>query len=764
MKKLTFIITLCLIFSIVSAQKKEQNQLNVNPGASGVKASITYKFSTAISDEDPGAGMFRFGSGEAASVRYIYLNKTDSKGEDQTKWYSTWDKNTGASGRGGITVTNLSGTIICEFNVTAVFAETDNYWKVPVEFVSGTLPGDGLNCVLVFDRIVHRKPSGNTEQPVVEQPVVNQPVVEQAPVNQPVVQQPVVEQPVINQPVVEQPVNNPPVIEQKHEENQQPEIEKKQEEKPPVIEQKHEENQQPEIEKKQEEKPPVIEQKHEENQQPEIEKKQEEKPPVIEQKQEENQKPEIEKKQEEQAPVVEQKHEEQLQVPVEERKEQADKVKKNLPSEGELIAGNEIKNEKPGVNQQVGVTVQKRKHEFDDDVVQQNNQVPVKNNQQVINKPVSNDRNQNKPPVNQTTTTNQQNQNPPVIDNNQQNRRPPLTQSNQQNQKPPVTQTNQQNQNPPVIENNQQNRRPPVTQSNQQNQKPPVTQTNQQNEKPPVNQVNQTTVQNQTVIQNTNVIQNNQVSQVNNTQVNQYNQYNQYNQNNQYNQYNQNNQVNKNNQRPQGNQNKPVRQDNNVQVNRENQSFEISEADRRTQVNRESHFVMNQSVTASSSHTGWFRGIIELGYGFGMGDYGISNYRLNLIGGFHLGKFMTLGPGTGYRKLLYNNADHTDKFLVSSSSRIPLFVDFRATFSSRRVSPYLAADFGGLFGTGTGSKTAGVFFSPSGGIWFNLSNNFAVFLGLAYEMQQLEFSDTTPFTNNYRKYSNSLSINIGISF
>jgi len=57
-----------------------------------------------------------------------------------------------------------------------------------------------------------------------------------------------------------------------------------------------------------------------------------------------------------------------------------------------------------------------------------------------------------------------------------------------------------------------------------------------------------------------------------------------------------------------------------------------------------------------------------------------------------------------------------------------------------------------------------LFFTTSGGIWYNVSKRFAVFAGVAYELQKLEFSDTNPYTGNYRNNSNSISLNIGIAF
>ena len=159
----------------------------------------------------------------------------------------------------------------------------------------------------------------------------------------------------------------------------------------------------------------------------------------------------------------------------------------------------------------------------------------------------------------------------------------------------------------------------------------------------------------------------------------------------------------------------------------------------------------------------WYRGIIELGYGFGVGEYGMNNFRFNFINGIKIGPYFSIGLGIGYRHLYAEN--QTDRYLASSTEQIPVFIDFRTTFTAKKVTPYLALGYGGASGIDeTETDNGGLLFNASGGIWYNVSDRFAVFAGIAYEMQKLEFSETNPYTNNYKKNANSISFNIGISF
>jgi len=80
------------------------------------------------------------------------------------------------------------------------------------------------------------------------------------------------------------------------------------------------------------------------------------------------------------------------------------------------------------------------------------------------------------------------------------------------------------------------------------------------------------------------------------------------------------------------------------------------------------------------------------------------------------------------------------------------------------LTPYLAIDYGGTTGSGsTDTNQQGMFFSASGGLWYNVSDRFAVFAAMAYELMKLQYSDTDPFSDNYKKNAHSLSLNIGIS-
>jgi len=175
----------------------------------------------------------------------------------------------------------------------------------------------------------------------------------------------------------------------------------------------------------------------------------------------------------------------------------------------------------------------------------------------------------------------------------------------------------------------------------------------------------------------------------------------------------------------------------------------------------------SQSFIGSSTtgHGKCYRGIIELGYGLRVSEYGMNNFRFNFINGFNI-RSTSIGLGIGVRKYYNTPSKHPDWHLVSSDVQIPVFLDVRTHFSSKKVTPYLGIGIGNstsFDSDTTNNKPEGLYFHATGGIWFNLSDRFALFAGLAYEAQRLRFAD---FDDEiiYNKYTNSVSLNIGIAF
>lgn len=120
----------------------------------GPKGGVPYTFSTVITDTDPGNGTVQYNSATIGSVTFLYIDNVDASGNTQTTWYDTWDDSTTTATRGTIYIAgNAAGsTTINVFTITGAVTNATTYYKIPVTYVSGTLPTNGSSISIEFAR------------------------------------------------------------------------------------------------------------------------------------------------------------------------------------------------------------------------------------------------------------------------------------------------------------------------------------------------------------------------------------------------------------------------------------------------------------------------------------------------------------------------------------------------------------------------------------------------------------------------------------
>ncbi len=159
------------------------------------------------------------------------------------------------------------------------------------------------------------------------------------------------------------------------------------------------------------------------------------------------------------------------------------------------------------------------------------------------------------------------------------------------------------------------------------------------------------------------------------------------------------------------------------------------------------------SLSNSGLQSG-YKGIVELGYQIGTGDYGMDRLKLNIINGYQINPYFSLGFGTGLRY-----------YFDAEAALIPVFADFRANFMNNKISPYLSLGVGYSFDATNDFEGVGFLLNPTVGVSFKVSDKSAMNVGLGYEMQKMKF-----FYYDYYYYdeftenSGAISINVGISF
>jgi len=105
----------------------------------GEPAGIEYTFDTGVTDSDPGAGKIKFNNATIGSVTFLYIDNTDVASVNQTAWYDSFDDSTSTVIKGQLIFNTYNlGSIV--FNVTGAVTSATGYYKIPVAYVSGTLP------------------------------------------------------------------------------------------------------------------------------------------------------------------------------------------------------------------------------------------------------------------------------------------------------------------------------------------------------------------------------------------------------------------------------------------------------------------------------------------------------------------------------------------------------------------------------------------------------------------------------------------------
>jgi hypothetical protein len=105
----------------------------------GKPAGIEYIFDTGVVDSDPGAGKIKFDNATIGSVTFVYIDNVDASAINQTAWYDTFDDSTSTVIKGQLIFNTFNlGSVV--FDVTGAVTIASGYYKIPVTYVSGTIP------------------------------------------------------------------------------------------------------------------------------------------------------------------------------------------------------------------------------------------------------------------------------------------------------------------------------------------------------------------------------------------------------------------------------------------------------------------------------------------------------------------------------------------------------------------------------------------------------------------------------------------------
>ncbi|MEI6124141.1 MAG: hypothetical protein WCQ95_11010 [Bacteroidota bacterium] len=148
-----------------------------------------------------------------------------------------------------------------------------------------------------------------------------------------------------------------------------------------------------------------------------------------------------------------------------------------------------------------------------------------------------------------------------------------------------------------------------------------------------------------------------------------------------------------------------------------------------------------------------YYGVVESGLGIGFGyDISILDSKLNIISGYRVNTWFAVGAGWGIR------------IRPGNEMYMPVFIDVRSNFLNKPTSPYISLDAGYGF-CPSYHRLSGFMMSPTLGVSVKLKSNFAINLGLNYEMQH--FDNAYSYYSYYRnasRYQHTISFQFGVCF
>lgn len=151
-----------------------------------------------------------------------------------------------------------------------------------------------------------------------------------------------------------------------------------------------------------------------------------------------------------------------------------------------------------------------------------------------------------------------------------------------------------------------------------------------------------------------------------------------------------------------------------------------------------------------------FKGVFEPAYQFGVGEFGLDRFKVNLTYGYQFNPYVSFGGGTGMR-YYFNN----------SAAFVPLLADLKINFVDGKVSPYVSVVAGYNFDAFHSFGKVGYVVNPAAGVCIRRHEKGAVLLGVEFEVQQMLLPIDKFYENRYYtelKNSYSLSLNFGIIF
>lgn len=150
------------------------------------------------------------------------------------------------------------------------------------------------------------------------------------------------------------------------------------------------------------------------------------------------------------------------------------------------------------------------------------------------------------------------------------------------------------------------------------------------------------------------------------------------------------------------------------------------------------------SYAQDNTYGGGYRGFADLGYTFGVGDYDFGRIEISTTHGYQVNPYFFVGGGVGFHFMESYKTAGMEYALDERKSKvsIPLFADFRGSFSKRKFAPFVDLKLGYFV-----TNNDGFYGNISAGCRMALKGKPGISLSIGYTYEKLEFQTFDRFTS-----------------
>ncbi len=130
-----------------------------------------------------------------------------------------------------------------------------------------------------------------------------------------------------------------------------------------------------------------------------------------------------------------------------------------------------------------------------------------------------------------------------------------------------------------------------------------------------------------------------------------------------------------------------------------------------------------------------YKGYVDAGYFIENTDVDFNRFEIGLSHGYQFNSHLFLGGGIGFHFSPSCASNKWENYLDTRNSKvdIPLFIDFRAHFTKRRIAPFIGLK-GGIY-----ISDSGPYLNISTGLRYALNRKSGLTLSIGYTAEELEF-------------------------